>query len=649
MPGGEERTGGDALEQRVERLERSLNTIAGELAELRATLSQLPSKLPPPPAPMSSLPPGVRERRGMPLPRASSQDIEGFLGRYGMLVIAALAAVAAVGTFLSWAITHGYIVVGPSARLALGLVAAGVVGGWGLRLRRRERSFGSTMLGIALAMVLVCAYAAGPGLRVIPSPAAFAGAAIVSWALALFAHAENDEALWCAAFAGAAVAPFVTADGRGNEYALLGYGTLISVPGCFAVGARDWRIAWRVFYAVSALYVLAGADIANASAMPQFLAAVAFPFVVGAAGVAPSAPLARQRGLLRWLAVLGLLATLGNGPDTVSQRELVSAIVLGALAAWAILLDVRSGAVQSSIIPRVREDPVPFDWIDAAALPLLFAVRAGNAIMFTNGVWPAFAAASAIALVFMWRRGVGSLRDASAFGVAGASTLAAVTVPVEQPLGRIATCAALALTFVVLHRARPSRTWIACTGVLLAGTALRTVAVLTERPAFQFTPFATEASAAALVVLAAFVLLARAWPLLRRATRASLGDRAEWTYAGELRALLRVVTAAPWAWAFVWAMIELAMAYSRSTSTLLLVVYFATTAVATVAVGRMRRRARLRQLGLALALLAAATAYYGASSYFDFGARIAAYLVTSVFLLGIAYWYRRQSDEVAVR
>jgi hypothetical protein len=32
---------------------------------------------------------------------------------------------------------------------------------------------------------------------------------------------------------------------------------------------------------------------------------------------------------------------------------------------------------------------------------------------------------------------------------------------------------------------------------------------------------------------------------------------------------------------------------------------------------------------------------YGANTYFDFGARIAAYLVTSAFLLGIAYWYRR--------
>lgn len=104
---------------------------------------------------------------------------------------------------------------------------------------------------------------------------------------------------------------------------------------------------------------------------------------------------------------------------------------------------------------------------------------------------------------------------------------------------------------------------------------------------------------------------------------------------------VRGVTVAPWVWAFIWVMFELAMAYSASTATLLLVTYFAATAVACVAAGRARRSARLRQTGLALALVAAGTACFGATSYFGLGTRIVAYLVTSAFLLGIAYWYRR--------
>jgi hypothetical protein len=120
-----------------------------------------------------------------------------------------------------------------------------------------------------------------------------------------------------------------------------------------------------------------------------------------------------------------------------------------------------------------------------------------------------------------------------------------------------------------------------------------------------------------------------------------MGDRPEWTYARNAKQFVRGLAIAPWVWAFVWAMIELSMAYSASTSTLLLVTYFAATAVGCVGVGRARNSARLRQVGLGLALAATATAFYGATTYFDIAARILAYLVTSAFLLGIAYWYRQ--------
>jgi hypothetical protein len=120
-----------------------------------------------------------------------------------------------------------------------------------------------------------------------------------------------------------------------------------------------------------------------------------------------------------------------------------------------------------------------------------------------------------------------------------------------------------------------------------------------------------------------------------------MGERPEWSYAANAKLLVRGAAIVPWVWAFIWVMIELSMAYSASTSTLLLVTYFAATAVGCVGVGRARNSARLRQVGLALALVATATAFYGATTYFDIAARILAYLVTSAFLLGIAYWYRQ--------
>ena len=49
----------------------------------------------------------------------------------------------------------------------------------------------------------------------------------------------------------------------------------------------------------------------------------------------------------------------------------------------------------------------------------------------------------------------------------------------------------------------------------------------------------------------------------------------------------------------------------------------------------------IRHIGLALAVLAAATALYGARGLDAVAARITAHAVAAVFLLAIAYWYRR--------
>jgi hypothetical protein len=141
------------------------------------------------------------------------------------------------------------------------------------------------------------------------------------------------------------------------------------------------------------------------------------------------------------------------------------------------------------------------------------------------------------------------------------------------------------------------------------------------------------------------ILVARFRGWIADSARPIVAEPADRADAADLSLARGLARLAPWAWAFTWVLIELGKAFSRSTSTLLLVIYFASTAVAAVAVGHIRRSPELRQLGLALALLAAATAVYGATTYFDVGARVLAYLITSAFLLGIAYWYRRRGVE----
>jgi hypothetical protein len=475
----------------------------------------------------------------------------------------------------------------------------------------------------------------------VPTLVAFVGAAIVSWTLAIFAHAENDEPLWCVGFGGAALAPFVTSDGTGNIYALLAYAVLVLIPACFAISDRMWPVAWRVFYMVSALFVLSGAEIAHRTSTTAYLLAFALPFVVAAAGVIPFAPLERKRAALRWLAMLATASSFWAPGYGTARSWIVAATVFGGMAVWLFMLDQQATVAQSSLLVRNRDRVSLLDWFDASFIPLLLVFSASAVVGAEPRPLPIYLSAVALFLAFAWRRAVNSLRDASAFSTTLMASVALATAPLEEPLARLSAFVLLGLVTLALHRAKPSTSWLGSGMVILAGSALFSASVLEDRRPFVAAPFTSEQSATALVVLFALVCVARFWYSLRVATRVAMGERPEWSYATFARRLVRGVTIAPWVWAFVWVGIELSMAYSASTANLLLVTYFAATAVACVGVGHLKRSPRLRQVGLLLALGAAATAVYGATTYFDIGARILAYLVTSAFLLGIAYWYRQ--------
>jgi len=641
------------IEERLARIERVIADLSADVASIRREL-RVPETTSPPPAATSAHSPRdvfraeadaapSRAKRSLSRPAFSAHDLERLVGSYGMLAIAVLAAVAAVGTFLSWAIGSGFITIGPTARVAIGLAAAAGVGVWGARLRRRERSFGSSLLGLALVIVHVCAYAAGPSFALVPTWVAFTGAAVASWALTVFAHREADEPLWCVGFGGAAVAPFVTTNGHGSLYALLAYATLVLLSGCFSINKRDWPIAWQIFYLASALFVVAAAWEARNTGSARFILALAFPLGVAVAGVAPLAVPSRKRGAIRWLSLLAALTGAYREAGVGHHAASEVAALIGAMLVSLALVDLVSEVEQSSIVAR-RAHPALLDWLDAFGLPLIFAVEATFSIGSNAPEWTAFVATSAALVAFCLRRARGGLRDASAFGAVAMAVSAIAAASVEVPAGLCASLVAIALAAFGMHIVRPSRSWLRGGATTFLGAAAISVDSLKEG-GYHGGPFLREASASAIIVLVGLIVVARSWRMIRSATRVAVGDRRREFRIPFERRTLRFATVAPWVWAFVWVLIELSLAYSPTASTLLLVTYFAATGVGCVAVGRSRSSSRLRQVGLASAVLAAATAVYGAHAYFDFGARIVAYLVISAFLLGIAYWYRRPGAE----
>lgn len=542
-------------------------------------------------------------------------DVESLIGRYGTLVLATVSALAAVGTFLGWAIAQGLL--GPAQRIGLGLLLATALAVGGMRLRPRERSFGASLLGLALAIVHVCAWGAGPSLHLVPAWAAFLLAAVASIGLAIFAHRERDEPLWCVGFSGAAVAPFVTSSGRGNFVLLAAYGLLVLTTAGYAMSGRRWMIAGRVFLVATAAYVTALAVGAERQFGP--LLAMGLPLFVAVAGVIPWTTGWARRDRLRAMGALAALAALrvALATNLPLSAPRIAALIAAAGLVWLILLD-RTHLVRSA--PPTAKRPHEGDWVDAGVLPMAFALAAlaaFDASARVSGI--AMAAAAGVLLVTVARFPAGALRDAAVF----AAVLSALIAELFLLRGRgemfVVAVAALSTACFAGALRWPSVSWtvLALTG--LAWSALASLVNLSTRPEYQYTPFGTSETAVAAVVFAAIA--------------ASL-------YLARAPRVVTTLRAAVVVWGFVWVHQEIAFAVNATVATLLRVTYYAATSVAAVGVGRERGHALLRHAGLGLGILAAATALWGARRLDAIAARIVADLVAAVFLLGIAYWYR---------
>ncbi|MEX2177558.1 MAG: DUF2339 domain-containing protein [Gemmatimonadaceae bacterium] len=600
--------GAGSLEVRIASLEASVRALSTELEQMRG---QPRADLPP-----SASAPAFADPT--PLPR-SRLDLESLVGRYGTLVLATIMALAAVGTFLGWAVSHGWL--GPSQRIALGLIAAVALAAAGFRLRRRERSFGASLLGLALAIALVCAWGAGPSLQLVPPVAAFLFAAATSIALTVFAHAEADEPLWSVGFTGAAIAPFVTASGKSDLVLLAGYGVVVLSAAGYAMGRRPWIVAGRLFLLAASAYTVALALGPERDAGP--LLATGFPLIVGIVGVLPWISGWPRRERLRALGALAALVALRSGIATGLPTEPRTTAALLAVAAlvWLVLVD-RTHAVGGDTAQPSSRRLYEGDWLDAGALPLAFVLgtmMALDAGVRTSGF--AMVIAATVLLVSVARLSRGSLRDAAVFATVLCALIAALLLLRARPLEFTAAIAGISAACFLANLVWRSAAWATLGLIGFVWAFIAMLVHLTARTAYEYTPFLTRESLGAAVLLAGIAI--------------------GWRTTADDARLGRLMLAGVWVWAFAWVHQELSFAVSPTVSTLLRVTYYAVTSVLAVAVGRARRIALARHAGLALAILAAGTALTGARHLDAIAARIVADLVAAVFLLAIAYWYRR--------
>ncbi|MDE3053436.1 MAG: hypothetical protein KGJ70_06095, partial [Gemmatimonadota bacterium] len=508
------------------------------------------------------------------------------------------------------------------------------------------RSFGAALVALALGVLHVCAWAAGPDLHLVPDLAAFALAALASVAVAAVALAEGEEPLWCIAFAGAALAPFVTTEPPGDLVRLAAYGAVVGIVGAVGIGRRPWTRGARTIGGMLLVYALALA-LPSPRASWGALLAVTLPLAVAVGGFFPATATGFVRSRLRTAGIIAALAAPWAGLSAAPLSPLRLSVLLGAGGVLWLALGDRTALAPIAQPGAAWDDELGGAWVDGFLAPLLFA--AGALLAFANSPAPwapalVLAAAALLLGLALARREAVPERDALAFAAAVAALAANALAPWSWEVARPATAAGLGLVFAAGLLWRPSYSWLVAAVIAFVAAAAQAWILLYERAPYVYRPFATRPSLGALAVLAAGAAVAWRADAMAGALRAAVPRNA----ARALRdapVVRRWAVAVPWVWAFLWAHRELAGAWSYAVATLALVSLETGVAVGLVGVGRARDWRRLRQAGLLLAVIAAVRALVAVDGVRSVSLRIASYLVASVFLLGIAYWYRRPGPE----
>lgn len=228
------------LAARVDALERAV-------AELRGTFGAAS-----PPAP------SVARPRAQPRPAALKPrgDVESVVGGRGLLYVGAFLILIGIASFLKIAFDRGWI--GPSMRVALGIVAGVVLiaGGNGLR-RRLQPLFADTLIGLGAAIEYLALFAGSTLFKLLPLSVVALGMVLVTATLCVLAYRDRRQPLAHLGVIGGLIAPLLVGSSTPDSLVLFVYLAVLSA-GAIALGElREWKAVPLVSLIGAAFYWLA--------------------------------------------------------------------------------------------------------------------------------------------------------------------------------------------------------------------------------------------------------------------------------------------------------------------------------------------------------------------------------------------------------
>src|SRR5579862_3300112 len=178
---------GEPIEARVERLEVQVARISRELGiyRLDAPAAEAAEMKPAPvaapvAAPAAAVPaPGVPQAPNVPRATPKRLDAEGIFSGRILVAAGALILLLGIGFFIKYAFDNGWI--GPTGRVAIGLIAGVAILLGGERLQRSKQTvFARAMTGLGGGILYLSLWGAGNGFHLVAPSVSFGAMVLVT-------------------------------------------------------------------------------------------------------------------------------------------------------------------------------------------------------------------------------------------------------------------------------------------------------------------------------------------------------------------------------------------------------------------------------------------------------------------------------------
>ncbi|HLE19846.1 MAG TPA: DUF2339 domain-containing protein, partial [Vicinamibacteria bacterium] len=214
-----------SLEARVEQLNQRLQALKAR--ELSPSLPER-ERTPPPSTPTPEIIP------------AGGLDLETLIAGRLLNRVGIVALLLAASFFLKYAFDNDWV--GPSGRVALGLLAGTALLGYSQWLLRRGYGyFSGGIAGLAAGVLYLSLYAAWSFYQLVPQPVAFAGMIVVTGTMVVLALGRDSQPLALLALVGGFLTPTLLDTGQDAQLPLFLYLAVLNAGLMVMARLRSWR------------------------------------------------------------------------------------------------------------------------------------------------------------------------------------------------------------------------------------------------------------------------------------------------------------------------------------------------------------------------------------------------------------------------